>query len=123
MEKRNHLELSLFLLKCLSLAYILTAVLLALLALFVYRFSLSEKLVNLVIIVIYVGTTFFGGWLAGKRLQRRKFLWGLLVGSLYFLVLAIISLIADHSIQDVAPNFLSVLALCAAGGTLGGMFS
>lgn len=123
MEKRERLERGLFLLKCLSFAYILTAVLLALLALLVYRFALSEKLVNLVIIAIYVGTTFFGGWMAGKRLQRRRFLWGLLVGSLYFVVLAILSLIVNHSFQDIAVNFLTTLALCAGGGMLGGMFS
>lgn len=123
MEKKNHVERSLFLLKCLSFAYILTAALLALLALLVYRFALSEKLVSVVIIAIYVGTTFFGGWMAGKRLQKRKFLWGLLVGCLYFFVLAALSLIVNHSFQDVAVNFLTVLALCAGGGMLGGMFS
>lgn len=123
MEKRNHIERGLFLLKCLSIAYILTVVLLALLALLVYRFALSEKLVSLVIIAIYVGTTFFGGWIAGKRLQKRKFLWGLLVGSLYFVVLAVLSLLVNHSFQDVAVNFFTVLALCAGGGMLGGMFS
>ena len=123
MEKRNHVEKGLFLLKCLSLTYILTAALLALLALLVYRFALSEKLVSFVIIVIYVGTTFFGGWVAGKRLEKRKFLWGLLVGCLYFLVLALLSLIVNHSFQDVAVNFFTVLALCAGGGMLGGMFS
>ena len=123
MEKRNRVERGLFLLKCLSFAYILTAALLALLALLVYRFALSEKLVSFVIIVIYVGTTFFGGWMAGKRLQKRKFLWGLLVGSLYFLILAALSLIVNHSFQDVAVNFFTVLALCAGGGMLGGMLS
>ena len=39
----------LFLLKCLLVSYILTGGLLMLLALFVYRFSLSEKLVSVVI--------------------------------------------------------------------------
>ncbi|MCH5275846.1 MAG: TIGR04086 family membrane protein [Lachnospiraceae bacterium] len=123
MEKSERLERGLFLLKCLTLAYILTAVLLALLALLVYRFNLSEKLVSLIIIAIYVGTTFFGGWMAGKRLQKRKFLWGLLVGSLYFLVLVVLSLIVNRSFQDVAVNFFTILALCAGGGMLGGMFS
>ncbi len=43
-----------FLLKYLLFAYILTGGLLMLLALMVYRFSLSEKIVSIVIIGIYI---------------------------------------------------------------------
>ncbi len=108
----------LFLLKCLLISYILTGGLLMLLALLVYRFSLSEKLVSAVIIGIYIGATFFAGFLAGK-----KYLWGLLVGSLYFLVLVILSLAVNHSFKDVATNFFTVLIMCAGSGMLGGMLS
>ena len=48
-------------------AYVLTAGLLLLLALLLYRFSLQERLVNISIIVIYIVVTFLAGWLAGKR--------------------------------------------------------
>ena len=52
-----------FLLKCLLFSYILTAGLLLLLALMLYRFSLQEKIVNICIIVIYIAVTFFAGFI------------------------------------------------------------
>lgn len=110
-----------FLLKCLLFSYILTGGLLLLLALFLYRFGLSEKMVSIAIIAIYVAATFLAGLIAGKRMQSRKFLWGLLEGSAYFLVLVAVSLIVNHSISDVANGFFTTLILCAGGGMLGGM--
>lgn len=113
----------LFLLKCLLFSYILTGGLLLLLALLVYRFSLSEKAVSLMIIAIYIGTTFVTGFITGKKLKTRKFLWGLLMGSAYFLVLAVLSMVVNHSFSEVAANFLTVLVMCAGSGMLGGMVS
>lgn len=113
----------LFLLKCLLVSYILTGGMLMLLALLVYRFSLSEKLVSVVIIGIYIGATFLAGFLAGKKLKAKKYLWGLLVGSVYFLVLVVLSLAVNHSFKDVATNFFTVLIMCAGSGMLGGMLS
>lgn len=113
----------LLLLKVLLGAYILTGGMLLLLALMVYRFGLTEKAVSLIIIGIYIGVTFCAGFFAGKKLKTRKFLWGLLVGSLYFLVLIILSLAVNHSFKDVATNFFSVLIMCAGSGMLGGMLS
>ena len=111
----------LFLMKCLLFSYMLTAGLLLLLALMLYRFSLQEKIVNIGIIVIYIAVTFLAGLLAGKRAGSRKFLWGLCMGTLYFAVLALVSLAVNRSIADVATNFVTVFCLCAGSGMLGGM--
>jgi len=111
----------LFLMKCLLFSYVLTAGLLLLLALMLYRFSLQEKIVNIGIIVIYIAVTFLAGLLAGKRAGSRKFLWGLCMGTLYFAVLALVSLAVNRSIADVATNFVTVFCLCAGSGMLGWM--
>lgn len=113
----------LFLLKCLLFAYILTGGLLMLLALLVYRLGLSEKIVSIAIIGIYIGTTFFAGFVTGKKLKAKRYLWGLLMGSLYFLVLVVLSLAVNHSVGDVAADFIPVLIMCAGSGMLGGMVS
>ena len=112
-----------FLLKTLLLSYLLTAGLLLLLALLLYRFGLTEKTVSLCITGIYVLVTFLAGFLAGKREGNRKFLWGLLMGGLYFLVLSLVSFSVSQGITDVTGNFFTVLILCSAGGMLGGMLS
>lgn len=113
----------LFIVKCLLFSYVLTAGLLLLLALLLYRFSLQEKIVNIGIIVIYIAVTFLAGLLAGKRAGNRKFLWGLCMGTLYFAVLALVSLAVNRSIADVATNFVTVFCLCAGSGMLGGMLA
>ena len=113
----------LFIMKCLLFSYVLTAGLLLLLALLLYRFSFQEKIVNIGIIVIYIAVTFLAGLLAGKRAGSRKFLWGLCMGTLYFAVLALVSLAVNRSIADVATNFVTVFCLCAGSGMLGGMLA
>ena len=112
-----------FLLKSLLFSYILTGGLLLLLALLLYRFGLSEKIVSVCIIVIYVGATFFAGFLTGKKMKNRKFLWGLVMGGAYFLVLVVVSLAVNRSVGELSDSFLTTLVLCAGGGMLGGMVS
>ena len=93
-----------FFLKCLLFSYVLTVGLLLLLALFLYRFQLQEKTVTIGIIVIYVVSSFFAGFLSGKRMGSRKFLWGLFAGVLYFTVLVLVSLIVDHGVSGFSAN-------------------
>lgn len=112
-----------FLLKTLLFSYILTGILLALLAFLLYRMGLGEKAVTIAIIVIYVAATFFGGFMAGKKLKSRKFLWGLVLGAAYFLVLSALSLSVGEEGLQMGNSFLTTLVLCAGGGMLGGMLS
>ena len=71
-----------FLLKNLLISYLLTAGLLLLLSLLLYRFQLSEKVVSVCITGIYILVTFLSGFLSGKHEGTRKVLWGLFMGSL-----------------------------------------
>lgn len=112
-----------FIMKCLLISYLITTGLLLLLALMLYRFNLSEKIVSISIIAIYIIVTFLAGFRTGKREGNKKFLWGLLIGTLYFAILIVISLIINHGMNAVSGNFFTVLALCAGSGMLGGMLS
>ncbi|MCI9335312.1 MAG: TIGR04086 family membrane protein [Lachnospiraceae bacterium] len=123
LKKLNLSDRLTFILKCLLLSYLLTTGLLLLLALLLYRFELTEKVVSVCIIGIYILVTFLAGFLAGKREGSRKFLWGLLLGGLYFLILIVISLTVNQGMGEVAGNFFTVLILCCGSGMLGGMLS
>ena len=112
-----------FILKNMLISYLLTAGLLLLLSLLLYRFGLSENIVSIGITGIYVLATFLSGFLAGKREQTKRFLWGLLMGLLYFLLLTAVSLIVEHSSFSLGRGFITTLILCCAGGMLGGMLS
>lgn len=112
-----------FLVKSLLFSYILTAALLALLAFLLYKLGLNEKTVSIAITAIYVAGTFFGGFVMGKKMRSRRFLWGLLMGTVYFLVLAVVSLCVGKGNIQMGSSFFTTLALCAGGGMLGGMVS
>ncbi len=114
---------ALFLLKSLLFSYILTGGLLLLLALLLYKAGLSQKVVSVCIILIYVIATFFAGFITGKKLKNRKFLWGALMGTLYFVVLVVISLIVNRQPGILTGSFATTLILCGGGGMLGGMLS
>ena len=122
-KKELYMEKAVFIIKCMLGAYILTAGLLLLLAFILYRFGLSEKVVSVCIIAIYIVVTFLAGLLAGKREGKRKFLWGLLMGVLYFGILTAVSLVVNKGLEDVAGNMLTVFFLCAGSGMLGGVVS
>ncbi|MCI8596874.1 MAG: TIGR04086 family membrane protein [Lachnospiraceae bacterium] len=110
-------------LKSLLSAYVITGILLLLLALLLYKFQLSESKVNIGVIIIYVISSFLSGFLEGKMMKTRKFLWGAAAGLLYFAILSVISLAVNQSFADGSSHFVTTLILCIAGGTLGGMLS
>ncbi len=127
MERMNRKETGngnlLFLLKCLLCAYLLTGACLMLLALLLYKLRLSEQVVSIAIIVIYVAAVFLAGFLAGKGMKSRKFLWGLAAGLAYFVIMVLVSLAVNHSLNGLDTHFFTTLILCGAGGMLGGMLS
>lgn len=111
------------LLKSLLVSYLAAGALLLILALLLYRMQLSQQAVSIGILVIYAVTAGLSGWLSGKGLQDRRFLWGLLTGSLYFGVLAVLTLIVNHGFKDVGNHFFTTLIICSGAGMLGGMLS
>ncbi len=122
-KKEFYTEKVIFITKCMLAAYILTAGLLLLLAFMLYRFGLSEKVVSICIIGIYIVVTFAVGLIAVKREGKKKYLWGLAMGCAYYVILVIVSLIVNRGPQDIAGNMVTVFFLCAGSGMLGGMIS
>lgn len=109
--------------RSLFFSYLLSALLLTALAFALFRFRLSPSNVGIAVSGIYGISCFFGGFLAGKGLKNRRFLWGMASGILYFLVLTLMSFLIHKGIGESASLLPSVLAICAACGTAGGMLS
>lgn len=109
--------------KGLMAAYVITGVLLLLLAFVLYKFELDESKVTLGIIGVYIVSCLIGGLIVGKRIGARRFIWGLIVGALYFLILTGISLAVNRTLEGNAGSFLSTMVMCMGGGMLGGMLS
>lgn len=103
--------------------YIITGILLLILTAMLSKLQLSEGIVSIGIVVIYVLSGFLGGLLAGKRMKSRKFLWGMVMGACYFLVLVIGSIVLHRGFDMDMTRFATTLILCIASGMVGGMVS
>ena len=110
-------------LKSLLVSYIVTGFLLLLLALLLFKMNLSEGKVNIGILVIYILSSFLGGFIVGKSTKTRKFIWGIVLGAAYFTVLTVISLIMNKGLQNDMTHFVTTLIMCVGSGMLGGMIS
>ena len=119
-------EISVFtgwILKSLLCAYIVTGIFLLLLTLLLFKMNLDEGKISAGITLVYVVSTFSGGFVAGKLAKMKRFLWGAATGVTYFVLLFLISLILYRSFQDNAGSMFTTFLLCAGGGMLGGMVS
>lgn len=123
MLKNKMGEKLMWVLKCLLASYIVTGLLLLLLTFFVYKAEPDEQLVTGGIVAIYVISTFIGGLIIGKLTKVRKFVWGMLIGAIYFVMLFAISYGVYREFNTNGLNVLTTMILCVGGGTLGGMLS
>lgn len=110
-------------LKLLLASFVFSMALLFFLAFLMFRFHLSEAVISAGVIVIYVISTFLAGFLAGKTMGQQKYLWGLGLGTAYFCVLLLVSLLSGQSPAGIGQNFIMTMFLCLASGMLGGMVS
>lgn len=110
-------------LKTLLVTYILTGILLVVLALALYKFRLKENQIRLGVNLVYVVTCLVGGVIMGKSIRQRRFFWGLLLGLVYFGVLLGVSFLLNKGLNGTLDQILTTMAICAASGTVGGMLS
>jgi len=111
------------LLRSLLVSYLLSGILLLLLAFALYRLNLPEAQVTPAVFAIYAIACFAGGLLAGKGIRSRRFFWGLASGILYFLVLCAVSFFAGESTLPEGNRLALTLGCCIAGGIFGGILS
>lgn len=119
--KRN--SKGILIMKVLLFSYVITGILLMALALLLFKFNLKENVISIGVLVIYVLSTLIGGWLLGRRVSMKKFLWGALFGVLYCLILMVISLLVHKGFQKESENLITTLLMCAGSGTVGGMLA
>ena len=107
----------------LLIMYVITGLALLALALLLFKMQLSENIVSISIMGIYIISCLIGGLVAGRRLKVRRFLWGVAVGAVYFAVLLIGSLLMNRGISSDAVHVVTTLIMCMAAGMIGGMIS
>jgi len=123
MQKRRVGLKMMWVLKSLLASYIVTGLMLLILTFLVYQFQWDEQIVVAGIVMIYVISTFVGGFILGKLIKTRKFVWGIVIGGVYFLLLFLISYGVYREFNTNGLNAITTAVLCVGGGMLGGMLS
>lgn len=91
---------------------------------FVFMKKSGDALRFLIILVgMLVVSALLGGFCIGQVKGRQKFLWGLLIGLCYFLVLFLTGKMIYHSGADFGFQTVSSGMICAVAGMIGGMLA
>lgn len=93
------------------------------LAFLLFKLQLPLKVVSVAVIILYIFSTGIGGFLAGKKMEVHRFLWGLTIGVAYYLVLLVVSYVYHGGGVMLAQSLFTTFLLCVGGGMLGGMLS
>lgn len=109
------------LLKCLVASYFITGVLLLTVAGLLYKFSLGENVVEIAIIAIYCIASLLAGLFFSKGAVSRRFVWGMVAGAVYFLVICAVSMVVDKEFTVLSNSCITTLFICLGSGMLGGM--
>ncbi|MCD8150240.1 MAG: TIGR04086 family membrane protein [Clostridiales bacterium] len=107
----------------LLIMYVITGLALLVLALLLLKMQLGENIVSAGILIIYILSCLAGGMIAGKRMKVHKFLWGILTGTFYFLILLAGSFLLNRGISADTVQISTTLVMCMAAGMIGGMIS
>lgn len=101
--------------------YVLTGLLLFVMAFLLYKFKLQENFVMIGIVAVYVVSGFFGGCMIKRRIKQPCAFIGLFLGSVYFLVLFLGSAILNHGFPEDMMRMLATWAMCGCASMLGAM--
>lgn len=102
---------------------IISVILVAIAAFVVLKVSPTEGVVKVIVLAIYAISSFVGGTILGKVMEKQKFLWGALAGAIYIGIILIVALVVKGSVEAGTVGIASGIIVSLIAGTLGGMFS
>lgn len=110
------------LLKEIFLQMVISLVLVAICAFIVLKISLAENVLTIMIYAIYALASFVGGVFLGKVMEKRRFLWGALAGTIYIGVILLISATGGRTESSTVSATLAAIT-SVLSGMVGGMIS
>ena len=105
--------------KGLILSYLLTIIMLFITAVVVYKVGISDKVLGILVVVIYIVATFAGGFVTGRKVREKRFLWGMVYGLTYISVALTVSVLFTGSGDREGIAVITKCIMCVAGGMLG----
>lgn len=119
--KRNPVVM--LLVKATLVSFVVSAILLLITSALMLSTSMSATVVSVLVIVTYIISNFLSGFIMGKGMEHKKFIWGLTSGLVYFFIIFILSLIIMSSKNFSLVTTVRTLLICTLSGMVGGMLS
>ena len=107
--------------KGLIVSYLVSGTGLLLLALLLLKCQLDEGKVSAGILAVYVLSGLCGGIYMGKTAERKRYLWGMVLGGMYWIILMSITVFSGAGIGTGVKGAFLTLLICAGSSTLGAM--
>ena len=107
--------------KGLIVSYLVSGTGLLLLALLLLKCQLDEGKVTAGILAVYVLSGLCGGIYMGKTAERKRYLWGMVLGGMYWIILMSITVFSGAGIGTGVKGAFLTLLICAGSSTLGAM--
>ncbi|MBR5596668.1 MAG: TIGR04086 family membrane protein [Lachnospiraceae bacterium] len=104
----------------LFMGYLVTLTGIFLVAILLLLLPISEDIVDISVLLIYVVSCVICGYCIGKE-RKHKFMWGMLGGCLYEVLLLVLSVILNASLEKGGEEVICLVSLCMASGGLGGI--
>ena len=123
MEMKSRLNNVMYIMVSLLGGYAVTFLGIMILALLLFLMQISEKAVDVGILVIYFLACFIAGYMIGKMKKNRKFLWGMVTGVCYYIILMAVSFLTYKTLGENGNDLITTFFICGGSSTLGGMVS
>lgn len=107
--------------KALVISYILSASALFVLAALLYYLDIKSEQIRIGMLITYAAACFAGGFYIGRKVKKREFLWGLIVGMLYYSIHMGAVVAIEGSLPDQIVPATALALLCMGSGMFGGM--
>ena len=104
----------------LGIAYAMTAIIFILYAILITYTSISEKNLEIVVMITVVLSVLIAGFDSARAATSRGWLWGMGAGALYAIIMLCIGLCISPEIQLGAKTIMTIV-LSLAGGGIGGI--
>lgn len=107
----------------LSGMFIISALLLAVMSSVIWKTGAGAKTVGGCVTAVYIISNFIGGFMAGRKAGKHKFLWGIAVSAAYFAVIVLAGVWFMGNSPAVSPEIITGGMICIISGMFGGMLA
>lgn len=119
MDKKNVINYVIIL----SGMFIVSALLLVVMSVVIWKTGAGAGVVGGCITVVYIISNFFGGFMAGRKASKHKFIWGITVSAAYFAVIVLAGVWFMGNKLAVSPEIITGAMICVISGMFGGMLA